>query len=344
MLNLKKTAVAVLALSSSAVFAGTMGPVCSAVPVTMPCESSGWEIGARALWMNIGAGNQTTTVVSSAGGDLTTNVGPGFGWGFQINGAMTYGTGKNVSLDWYHINNTHDRTLGPVLLTGNPAFVSGSQFLSGTYVSSVASNGGTATANPKMDDVNMLFGQHVDFSDVTSANLAWGWKWARVAGSNAVAMNGNIATVTSGADPVGTAYNFTANGSNTFNGFGPEVSLLGEYELIDHLNIYGKGDFSALAGFSKSSMTYGDVVTGGTVTGSSSVVAITPVVAGKLGLNYGWDMTGFGVVAFDVNYDFRQYINAFRNVNPSLSSGNHSSSSFSAQGIVFGLDLKFVNA
>lgn len=344
MLNLKKTAVAVLALSSSAVFAGTMGPVCSAVPVTMPCESSGWEIGARALWMNIGAGNQSTTLASSSGGDLTTNVGPGFGWGFQINGAMTYGTGKNVYLDWYHINNTQNKTFGDVTLTGNPAFVSGSQFTRTTYISSVNSAGGTASANPRMDDVNMLFGQHVDFSDVTSANLGWGWKWARVAGSNNVAMNGTISTVTEGAAPVTTAYNFNSNGSNTFNGFGPEVSLLGEYELIDHLNIYGKGDFSALAGFSKSSMTYGDVVSGGTVTGSSSVVAITPVVAGKLGLNYGWDMTGFGVVSFDVNYDFRQYINAFRNVNPALSSGNKSSSSFSAQGIVFGLDLKFVNA
>ena len=101
-------------------------------------------------------------------------------------------------------------------------------------------------------------------------------------------------------------------------------------------------DFSALAGFSKSSLTYGDVVSAASVTTSSSVVAITPVVAGKLGLNYDWDMTGFGTVGFDINYDFRQYINAFRNVHAGVNTPT--SSSFSAQGIVFGLDLKFINA
>ena len=209
MLNLKKTAVAVLALGSSAAFAGTMGPVCSAVPVTMPCESSGWEVGARALWLNIGAGNQSTTVASTAGGNLTSNVGPGFGWGFQINGAMTYGTGKSVSLDWYHISNTQNKTYGATDLTGSPAATSGQQLFRNSYITSLHNNRGTASANPKMDDVNMLFGQHIDFSDVTSANLGWGWKWARVAGSNAVAMNGNVAYVNSGAAAaVASDYNF----------------------------------------------------------------------------------------------------------------------------------------
>lgn len=344
MLNLKKTAVAVLALGSSAAFAGTMGPVCSAVPVTMPCDSSGWEVGARALWWNLSAGNQTTTVASTSGGDLTSNVGPGFGWGFQINGAMTYSTGKSVSLDWYHINTTTNKTVGPTLLTGNQAMTSGSQIVRSSYISSLANLDGTASANPKLDDVNMSFAQHIDFGDVTSANLGWGWKWARVADSNAVAMNGKIAYTTDGVAKSG-SYNFTANNSNTFNGFGPEVSLQAAYEFLEHMNIYGEGDFSALAGFSKSSMTYGDVISGGSVTGSSSVVGIVPVVAGKLGLNYDLEMAGYGVVGFDVNYDFRQYINAFRNVSAGVNTpGSTSSSSFSAQGIVFGLDLKFINA
>lgn len=344
MLNLKKTAVAVLALSSSAAFAGTMGPVCSAVPVTMPCESAGWEVGARALWYNLGAGNQTINLSSSSGGSVSTNVDPQFAWGFQINGSMLYGTGRSVMLDWYHVRDTVNGPSGTATVTGNQSWIIGQQFIRGNYINTLSVTSSSSSASPKMDSVNMIFGQHVDFSEQTSANFGWGWNWSRVGTDNNIAMAGTAAytTVSDGA-VAATAFNFTGSNSQTFNGFGPEVALRGDYGLIDSLNIYARGSFAALAGFSKTTFTQTDVATTSSVTASNSVVTIVPVVDGKLGLAWDWDMPSFAKVVLDVNYDFGTYINALRNNQIGVGISNSTSSSFQYQGIAFGLDLMFAS-
>ncbi|MGV3740146.1 MAG: Lpg1974 family pore-forming outer membrane protein [Gammaproteobacteria bacterium] len=346
MLNLKKTAVAVLALSSSAAFAGTMGPVCSAVPVTMPCESTGWEVGARALWYNLGAGNQNVTLTAggtTGSGSVSTNVNPEFAWGFQINGSMLYGTGRSVSLDWYHVKHTVNGPTGTQTLVGNEAFVTGQQTLRGNYISALTVTSRSSSASPEFDSVNMIFGQHVDFSEVTSANLGWGWNWSRVGSNNNVAQAGSATPVVSGVVGTATPYDFTASNSQTFNGFGPEVALRGDYGLIDSLNIYARGSFAALAGFSKTSLTYTDVTSTSNVSASNSVVTIVPVVDGKLGLSWDWDMPSFAKVVLDVNYDFGTYINALRNNSIGGGVTGSNASSFEYQGIAFGLDLVFAS-
>lgn len=49
--DLKKIAIVVAVISSSSAFSGTMGSVCDSVNVTTPCETNGWNIGGKALYL-----------------------------------------------------------------------------------------------------------------------------------------------------------------------------------------------------------------------------------------------------------------------------------------------------
>ncbi len=110
--NLKKTVVAALALSSSAVFAGTMGPVCTPGNITVPSVKSAWGVGVQALYLDT-----TFTNGNSTFGNNGPIFGPGFGrgfqdswssrwgWGFGLEGSFQFNTGNELNINWSHRNN-----------------------------------------------------------------------------------------------------------------------------------------------------------------------------------------------------------------------------------------------
>jgi Legionella pneumophila major outer membrane protein precursor len=309
MLNLKKTALAVLALGSTAAFAGTMGPVCSAVNVTVPCENTAWDLGGRALYVQTtgvpAVGQSSITVGNTTG---TYGVNPQWSWGFQLEASYHYNTGNDFNLNWYHLRSdnssaTGASNFGSIYLPGEP-------IASTISITSASSNIATA-----WDTVNMEFGQHVDFGENKFARFHAGAAWTRVGDSGAVAFNGTISE---------NAYNQTTSYSEVFNGFGPRVGTDLTYDWGNGLSIYGDGALGLLAGTAKSSNT-----TAG-ATFSISQTRVVPELDAKLGAMYTYAMAQ-GDLSLDVGWVWANYINSLTTLDDA------NTHDFGVQGLYFGL-------
>jgi len=335
MLNLKKTALAVIALGSTAAFAGTMGPVCSAVNVTVPCENTAWDLGGRALYLqsssNAGVYSQTTyTVPSATRGTTTYTTGsdPKWGWGFQLEGSYHFSTGNDFNLNWYHYRNSRDFTLAsPVSVTN--AWFSGS---AASALTSLTLNSLTATGNSAWDQVNMEFGQHVDFGENKFARFHGGMNFSRVGVNGSAAYSESYTTANS------TTYAGTRSisASSVYNGFGPRVGMDLTYDWGNGLSVYADGALSVLAGTSKSSATNYSVSTqptsaAGTFQGTvaRSHANVVGELDAKLGAMYTYAMAQ-GDLSLDIGWVFANYMSA-------LQDANQADADFGIQGLYFGL-------
>lgn len=282
MLNLKKTAVAVLALGSSAVFAGTMGPVCTPGNVTVPCESTAWDFGVQALYLQptVGAGfgydSYTQNAASTYRNYHDNNL--DWGWGFKLEGSYHFNTGNDLNVNWYHMNKSNDRDFG-VLFNGV------------TY-------GIDSDFNTKWDAVNVELGQHVDFSEWKVIRFHGGVQFARISHELDFATN-HVRGI---------------DADTKFNGFGPRIGADMSYNLGNGFSVYANGATSVLVGTSKFNTTFGPATVIpatflGTVGGTGSRTTMVPEVEAKLGAKYNYAMAQ-GNLMLDGGYMWVNYFNA----------------------------------
>lgn len=329
MLTLKKTMLVALALSTSVVFSGTMGPVCSAVNVTVPCPTSGWSFAGKALYaqatLNGHDGAMSRTLTNHNNGLVATNgLNLPYAWGFFLEASHHFNTGNDINLNWYEVNRGSSKVLANSIPDGlTPVGVQTANTFAGGYVQ----------LNPNWNAVNLEVGQHVDFGDGKNIRFHAGAQYARIETHSTLIMSGQSTS---------TAFPFTTTviAKPTYNGFGPRLGADMMYGLSHGINLYANAATALLAGTTKYTNSYNKVDQRQNVTttlaqfstiGSSPM--IVPELDAKLGATYTYAMAQ-GDVMVDAGWMWVNYFNAQQTSVDGLSPVNQD---FAVQGPFVGL-------
>lgn len=351
MLQLKKLTLAVLAISSTYSFAGTMGDKCmSGGNVTVPCESRGIEFGGRALYLQpVYDYNGSMPRIFGTGTNVNANE-PSFApsptyqanwaWGFALNGEYHFDKGTDAHIDWYHANHA---TVLPMVYQN--VYVGDTQFTGYENVS----------LHPEWDAVNVTFGKLLHIDEKSSLHYFAGVEYARIyTGNNSYTPVGDIGD---GNDGIGQVQR-TAR--SVYNGFGPRGGIDLSYQLPRGLSVYANGAGGLLIGTAgvnaftylnnsadtnnRWSQQYGT---------TASNTLLVPELEAKLGLKYEYILPAMNHFAensltLDTGWLWINYFNAQQMAAGNISTpyyspvatGTLSRTNFSLQGLYFGLDWK----
>lgn len=325
---LKKTTIAVLGLAlSNLATAGAMGPVCTPGNVTVPCEARLWDLGAEALYLRsvYGAAKGYQRQYTPATYNPLTSLTPlstapfkdvknDWNWGFRIVGSYHFGTGDDVTVNWMHFSSSSNQAnlLAPFVISTAGAI--------GAFPAGMESNN-------RLDQVNIVMGQHVDVSPRDKMRLYGGMQYANIQSMAQSYLDSNFLRIS----PTLAAFAPISIFNNTdYKGFGPTLGIDYAYALFNGLSLTANGAGSLLYGTSR--YHEGFVVTQlhgiATPQPYARKKAIVPSLEAKLGLNYAYNF-GQTTVNIDAGYQAVNYFNVLSTqvfqvpTNPQISSANY---------------------
>jgi len=283
MSKIKTTAAAVLALGSSAVFAGTMGPVCTPGNVTVPCESQAFDVAIRALYLQpiydadlgyLGARETSPNNFYFIDNDLDWD------WGFYLEGSYHFSTGNDLTVNWtYWSNESHFANVAS----------------DGTQFAWIDADIYRYRWEPTFNAVNIEFGQHVDFGEMKNIRFHAGLQYANIKTERNIYGLANF-------------LGYGLSSEATFSGIGPRTGLDMSYDFGNGFAIYGNGAAAILVGSSDF-----DTYQSGAGTVSVGVhgdkTALVPELEAKLGAKYTYAMAQ-GDLTLDGGWMWTNYFNA----------------------------------
>ncbi len=285
----KKATIAVLGLAASVATAGSMGPVCTPGNVTVPCVTKLWDFSAQALYLRSVYGAEKAFQLGTL--PLGKEVKNDWGWGYFLEGSSHFNTGNDISINWMHFSTS----TGPTEFFG---------------VLDIPAAGLPPIPAPfeliyrnRIDQVNVVMGQHVDVSERKKMRFYAGLQYADI---QSTATNYYITQII----PALANNPFSKFDNTDYKGFGPVVGINYAYNITDALSLTANGGGSILYGTNR--------YHGGFVLSPVQAIVeqvsfrkkgIVPSLEAKLGVNYA-HATPIGLANIQAGYQVVNYFHA----------------------------------
>lgn len=328
-MKLKKTTIAILLALSGFAVAGTMG-------ATENIQTDGWAFAGKALYMQMTteASQATYELGSSTQTFFPSGTRQGWNWGWEIEAARHFDSGRDINLNWYHLKGSNTLNYGPGPIETN-WYISGNPGKEGSYSFGQINQLSTSNSN-KWDMVNLELAKHLNLDQHTWVRLHLGIDYSRVGTDSYALINHNIQVLPS---TLNTNSNLDYNQNSTFNGFGPRTGADLGYNMTCGLRFYGGAALGIVAGTAKTFYSHTVIATNNPLLPQPysgvryyNIAKVVAEIDGRLGATYHYKMS-YGELSLDAGWMWANYISAL--ATQSAATGANGTN-FGIQGLYFG--------